>query len=84
MVTVNGKLGIGIKNIKDDVTFHSAGPIRFDDRKFESGSSEPSHGFYSKGDIVWSDDPKPTGYVGWVCIREGTPGMWKPFGQISK
>lgn len=83
MVTVNGKLGIGIKNIKDDVSFHSAGPIRFDDKKFESGSSEPTHGFYKKGDIVWNDDPKPTGYVGWVCVREGTPGVWKPFGIIA-
>ena len=33
--------------------------------------------------IVWNDDPKPTSYVGWVCVREGTPGEWKAFGQIS-
>lgn len=82
-VTVNGKLGIGINNVKDDVSFHSAGPIRFDDRKFETGTEVPTSGTYAKGDIVWNSNPKPTGFVGWVCIREGTPGVWKPFGQIG-
>ena len=38
---------------------------------------------YKKGDIVWTNDPKPTGFVGWVCIKEGTPGEWKAFGNIS-
>lgn len=82
-VTVNGKLGIGVNNIKDDVSLHSAGPIRFENTRFETGTQEPSSGFYTKGDIVWNEDPKPTGYVGWVCVREGTPGVWKPFGTIG-
>jgi len=82
-VSVNGKLAVGVNNIKDDVSFHSAGPIRFDNVRFESGISAPTSGFYTKGDIVWNEDPKPTGYVGWVCTREGTPGVWKPFGLIS-
>lgn len=82
-VTVNGKLGIGVNNIKDDVSFHAAGAIRFSNTRFETGSSAPTHGFYNKGEIVWNEDPKPTGYVGWICVREGTPGVWKPFGAIG-
>ena len=40
-------------------------------------------GDYKKGDIVWNDSPKETGYVGWVCIRTGNPGIWRGFGQIG-
>ena len=77
-------IGIGVKNFSDEVDITTAGPVRFQNKKQEVGSSTPTNGSYRKGDIVWNDDPKPTGFVGWVCIREGTPGEWKPFGQISK
>ena len=83
MVTVHGKLGIGVNNISSDVTFASVGPIKFENKKFQVGDDVPANGTYRKGDIVWNSNPKPTGYVGWVCIREGTPGEWKPFGQIG-
>lgn len=77
------KIGIGVKNFSDDADITTAGPVRFQNKKQEVGSDIPTEGIYRKGDIVWNTDPKPTGYIGWVCIREGTPGMWKPFGQIS-
>jgi len=77
-------IGVKVKNFSDDVDITTAGPVRFQNKKQEVGSSEPRDGTYRKGDIVWSDDPKPTGYVGWICVREGTPGEWKPFGQISR
>jgi hypothetical protein len=32
---------------------------------------------------VWNNNPQPTGYVGWVCTREGTPGDWSGFGLIA-
>jgi len=76
-------VSIGVKNPLEDVDFTVAGSIRFNNKKQETGDTIPSNGSYSKGDIVWNTDPKPTGYVGWVCVREGTPGEWKPFGQIS-
>jgi len=82
-VTVNGKIGVNVNNIKDDTDLETAGPVRFQSKKFEVSNQEPKQGVYSKGDIVWSDDPKPTGYVGWICIKDGTPGIWKPFGQIG-
>jgi len=79
---VNGKFGVNITPATDvDIT--TAGPVRIEGKKFEVGNSIPTDGAYRKGDIMWSDNPKPTGYVGWICIREGTPGTWKPFGQIA-
>lgn len=76
-------IGVKVKNFSDDVDITTAGPVRFQNKKQEVGSEIPSAGSYRKGDIVWNEDPKPTGYIGWVCVREGTPGLWKPFGQIS-
>ena len=81
-LTVNGKLGVGVKNVTD-VDFAVAGPVRFENKKFEVGTDIPTEGSYRKGDIVWNSNPQPTGYVGWICTREGTPGDWKAFGQIS-
>ena len=43
----------------------------------------PTQGVYKKGAVVWNANPTPTGYVGWVCIMDGTPGEWKPVGQIG-
>ena len=82
-VVVNGHLGVGINNPPADASITTAQGIRFGGTKFETGNSTPDAGSYKKGDIVWNSDPKPTGYVGWICTRDGTPGVWKPFGQIS-
>ena len=82
-VSVNGKLGIGVNNISNDVDLEVSGPVRFENKKFAVASQIPASGFYNEGDIVWNTQPKPTGYVGWVCIKTGTPGLWKPFGQIG-
>jgi len=76
-------IGIGVKNFEDDCDLTVAGAIRFQNTKHERLSDIPESGNYRKGDIVWNEDPKPTGFVGWVCVREGTPGEWKGFGQIS-
>lgn len=76
-------IGIGVKNFENDVDLTVAGAVRIDDRKQESGYNIPTSGNYIKGDTVWNTDPKPTGYIGWVCVKSGTPGDWKPFGQIS-
>lgn len=78
---VIGKLGINVKN--PDCDIETAGPIKIQNKKFEVGSSLPKTGNYRKGDIVWNENPKPSGYVGWICTRDGTPGEWKPFGIIS-
>jgi hypothetical protein len=88
-ITVFGKtvfdsaVSIGVNNPLQDVDFTIAGSIRFCNKKQEVGFASPNQGSYQKGDIVWNQDPKPTDFIGWVCVREGTPGEWKPFGQIS-
>jgi len=76
-------VGIGVKNFEDDCDLTIAGAIRFQNTKHERLSDIPQSGNYRKGDVVWNTDPKPTGFIGWVCIREGAPGEWKGFGQIS-
>jgi len=81
-VYIEGKLGIGVRN-DNEADLATAGPIKFQNKKFEVGRSIPNAGPYNQGDIVWNDDPQPTGYIGWVCVRSGNPGDWKPFGLIS-
>ena len=82
-VTVQGKLGVNVNNFSDDADITSAGPIRIQGKKFETGADAPSSGSYTQGDIIWNTNPIPTGYVGWICVRSGNPGEWKPFGQIQ-
>lgn len=81
--TFDKSVGIGVKNYQTDVDLTVAGPVRFQNKKQEVGETAPSTGIHSAGDIVWNSFPRPTGYVGWICVREGSPGEWKPFGQIS-
>lgn len=76
-----GQVGI---NTTPDCDLTVAGQIKFSGKKFDVSDNIPTTGFYNKGDIVWNNNPKPTGYVGWICIREGTPGLWKTFGNISQ
>jgi hypothetical protein len=78
---VKGKLGI---NVTPDCDITSAGPIKFQNKKMASADAAPKTGHWNKGDIVWNDNPNPTGWVGWICTRTGNPGEWKQFGQISK
>jgi len=82
-VTMKGQLAIGVNNPSPEVDITTARPVRFQEKLFEVGDSEPSYGSYNRGDIVWNTAPNPTGYVGWICTKSGTPGIWKPFGQIS-
>jgi hypothetical protein len=82
-VKVEGKLGINVNNFNDDADITTAGPIRIQGKKIEVGTAIPEAGIYVKGDIVYNSNPRPTGYVGWICVRDGTPGEWKAFGQIA-
>jgi hypothetical protein len=83
-VSVHGKLGVGVNNVDNDVSIHAQGSIKFANKKFEVAHNYPTTGTYNRGDIVWNDEPNPNGWVGWICIVEGTPGEWRPFGHISK
>ncbi len=78
---IQGRLGINVNKPSADI--ETAGPVKFEGKKFETGTEVPTSGSYNRGDIVWNQLPTPAGYVGWICIREGTPGEWKAFGQIN-
>lgn len=47
------------------------------------GSSAPSDGDWSQGDIVFNTGASAGGFAGWICVTSGTPGTWKTFGVIS-
>jgi len=79
---IQGKLGINVNSPDADIV--TAGPVKFEGKKFSVGDSSPSMGTWNKGDIVWNQNPALTGYIGWVCIRSGNPGEWKTFGQIHQ
>ena len=80
---IKGNLGIGVSNVPDDLSLETERPVKFQGKKFEVGNKIPTIGLYNKGDIVWDDDPKPNGILGWICIRTGTLGEWRPFGTIG-
>jgi len=82
-VSVHGKLGVGVNNVSNDVSIATSSAIQIAGKKISTGSAIPTSGTFRQGDIVYNDNAVATGYVGWVCVREGTPGEWKSFGQIS-
>jgi hypothetical protein len=81
--TVHGRLGVGVKNMDVDVSIATDGAIKIAGKKITSGTEIPTSGTFRQGDIMYNNNAVATGYVGWVCVREGTPGEWKPFGQIA-
>jgi len=36
-----------------------------------------------QGDIVWNTNASSGENIGWVCVAEGSPGTWEPFGIIN-
>ena len=83
-VSLYGRLGIGVTNVDPNVSLEVSGAIRVDGKRIQNGSKTPDSGYYKKGDLIWNEDPRPSGYVGWICVRDGTPGIWKPFGKIAE
>ena len=83
-VKVFGPLSVGVNNPDPSVSLAVNGNISFANRKFMTGTSAPTSGSYVKGDICWNTEPAENSYIGWVCVVEGTPGQWLPFGAISR
>lgn len=80
-VNVKGKLGIGIQNPEQDLEV--AGNIAFQNRIFSSASGIPTTGTWTRGSIVWNSEPDMGEVLGWICIKGGQPGAWRPFGHIN-
>lgn len=83
-VKVFGPLSVGVNNPDPSLSLAVSGNISFANKKFITGLEAPSSGSFLKGDICWNTDPKPGSYIGWVCVTEGTPGEWAPFGAIGR
>ncbi len=46
-------------------------------------SEPPERGAFAVGSTVRNTAPAVGGYVGWVCVADGTPGEWHPYGPIG-
>ena len=42
-------------------------------------SDIPTSGTYQLGTTIVNTNPKSGGYIGWVCVKEGTPGVWEGY-----
>jgi hypothetical protein len=82
-VKVYGPLSVGVNNPDPDVDLTVKGNVSFADKKFITGNVAPTQGTYSKGDVCWNNQPQSGSYIGWVCVTEGAPGIWLPFGLIT-
>lgn len=82
-VNLYGKLGIGITQIDPEVQVDVAGAIKFAGRKFMVSGDTPNSGSYTQGDTIWNSNPTPGNVMGWICVKAGSPGVWKSFGSIS-
>jgi len=82
-VRISGRVGINVSNPSSTVDLAIGGAFSFSNKQFTSGDSAPLDGVYSKGDICWNSNPSSTSYAGWICIVEGNPGQWRPFGLIA-
>jgi hypothetical protein len=83
-VKIFGKLSVGVNSVTDDVDLTVKGDVRIANKKFVTGTSVPVQGLFAKGDICWNQTPVADNYVGWICIEDGSPGQWLPFGAIAR
>jgi hypothetical protein len=83
IVRIFGRVGIGMNQPDESVKLDVNGPVKFDNKKFINNGAPPTTGIFMKGDICWNTNPEPGNYIGWVCVVDGTPGQWAPFGQIN-
>jgi len=82
-VLVHGSLGVNVNSPDPRTALHVNGAIKFNDKIHLSGTEPPRGGAHNQGDILWNSDPIIGRYVGWVCIKAGNPGEWRPFGEIK-
>lgn len=83
VINAYGRLSVNVTNPEQDAAFTVDGPVVMTGKKFVNGTNAPQGGTWNKGDIVWNINPIEGGFIGWVCVSSGTPGEWRPFGQIS-
>jgi hypothetical protein len=82
-VSVVGSLGINVNTIDPRAEFQVKGAIKFNNKLHLSNDYSPIDGIYTEGDVVWNSKPQPGRFVGWVCTKAGSPGIWNGFGRIE-
>jgi len=82
-VSIYGQVSVGANSPEENMALTVNGPVSLNNKRFVKSDARPTVGRFSVGDICWNTQPKATDYVGWICVREGTPGEWMPFGQIQ-
>lgn len=50
---------------------------------YENGTTAPTEGNHTTGEVVYNSRPASGSPIGWVCIATGNPGTWKEFVTIS-
>jgi hypothetical protein len=81
-VSVLGTMSVNISKPDSRVKLDVGGSVKFNGVVHLSGTEAPTSGVYNQGDIVWNSKPEQRKYIGWVCIKSGSPGIWAPFGEI--
>ena len=82
-VSIIGSLGININNPDPRSSLHVNGALKFNDKLHLGGNEPPVSGGFNEGDVVWNNYPTPGKFVGWVCTKSGSPGIWNGFGRIE-
>ena len=80
-VSHDNKIGIKIKRPKADLDV--AGYIRYQGQTQQYLDKVPTAGTWAQGDIVWNTQPERGSVLGWVCVKAGAPGTWRPFVSID-
>jgi hypothetical protein len=81
-VSINGTLTVNVSTPDPRVKLDVGGAIKFNNALLLSSAEAPNSGSFNQGDIVWNAAPAQRKYIGWVCIKSGSPGIWCPFGEI--
>ena len=82
-VSILGTMSVNVSNPDSRVKLDVGGSVRFNGVVHLNGTESPTSGVYNQGDIVWNSKPEQRKYIGWVCIKAGSPGIWAPFGEIK-
>jgi hypothetical protein len=80
-VSHDNRIGIKVRKPKADLDV--AGYIRYQGQTQQYDRQTPTAGTWSQGDIVWNTEPQRGSVLGWVCVRAGSPGTWRPFVSID-
>ena len=83
-VKIFGPVSIGVNSNDSTVDLEVKESVKFGGKKMLTGYNPPASGFFKQGDIVWNQNPHTDNYIGWVCIADGEPGQWAPFGAIGR